>query len=339
MVRTLRRLLPILLVVTGATTVLTGTAAYAVDCTANSYKVCVQNNSALPVTYVDDWCWGDHGNPYEWDIDTESWVGQGCGSFYTAYVGGVSNPATDVDSVRADANCMTTINGVNYNRYGLGSHWHRYSYEAGVRKINVSAKYCYGPTGLYVSNSSFSSIRLSWTPIVSDSSNDGIGYGIYMNGTIIATRPRATTYIDINNLSPNTTYQFGVTMRRPYLESTPSIVYGTTGFPPPPLYPPETAPDTHPTVSYANLYYVNTFGEAPGKLGASVAGYVFPAYSNYVFCKKEWGVTTGPYGYNKWWLYTDLDTGGRAWISAYYLADYGNDEAYANGGGPIPLCG
>ncbi|WP_432838815.1 hypothetical protein [Dactylosporangium sp. CA-092794] len=71
-----------------------------------------------------------------------------------------------------------------------------------------------------------------------------------------------------------------------------------------------------------------------------MVGYVDANPFNYVFCKAEYGVTTGPYRYNKWWMYTDLDSpaGARGWISAYCLSNYGNDQVYANGGGEIPYC-
>jgi hypothetical protein len=51
-------------------------------------------------------------------------------------------------------------------------------------------------------------------------------------------------------------------------------------------------------------------------------------------------ITTGSGGaHNKWWLYTDLDSGrSRGWISAYYLRLWGDDVAKDNNGVDIPLC-
>jgi hypothetical protein len=60
----------------------------------------------------------------------------------------------------------------------------------------------------------------------------------------------------------------------------------------------------------------------------------------YVWCRR-WGgeVNDGRGNFNHWWLWTDLDTGGRGWISAYYIQGQGNDQAndmYT--GKPIPNC-
>ena len=45
--------------------------------------------------------------------------------------------------------------------------------------------------------------------------------------------------------------------------------------------------------------------------------------------------------YNHWWLKTDLDSGNpwkNQWVSAYYLARWGNDQAKDNKGRDIPKC-
>ncbi|MEV4752492.1 hypothetical protein AB0K21_39565 [Streptosporangium sp. NPDC049248] len=45
--------------------------------------------------------------------------------------------------------------------------------------------------------------------------------------------------------------------------------------------------------------------------------------------------------YNHWWLKTDLDSGDpwkNQWVSAYYLARWGNDQAKDNSGRDIPNC-
>ena len=64
---------------------------------------------------------------------------------------------------------------------------------------------------------------------------------------------------------------------------------------------------------------------------------------NYVFCKR-WGdeIGNGP-NYNHWWMMTDLDKvypgkSGRAYVSAYYLSRWGNDEARENHGNNLPVC-
>ncbi|MFR0355107.1 hypothetical protein [Streptomyces sediminimaris] len=63
------------------------------------------------------------------------------------------------------------------------------------------------------------------------------------------------------------------------------------------------------------------------------------AGSNYVYCRVWGDKVTGSYGYNHWWLRTDLDWTypGKPWqnqyIPAYGLSGQGNDQA--NG---IPDC-
>lgn len=63
------------------------------------------------------------------------------------------------------------------------------------------------------------------------------------------------------------------------------------------------------------------------------------AGSNYVYCRVWGDKVSGAYGYNHWWLLTDLDWtySGKPWrnqyIPAYGLSGQGNDQA--NG---IPDC-
>ncbi|MEO7020751.1 MAG: M23 family peptidase, partial [Ktedonobacteraceae bacterium] len=63
------------------------------------------------------------------------------------------------------------------------------------------------------------------------------------------------------------------------------------------------------------------------------------AGTNYVYCK-EWGANTSDNNgnFNHYWLWTDLDTGGKGWVSAYYLSRWGNDQAMDNSGNVIPDC-
>lgn len=87
-------------------------------------------------------------------------------------------------------------------------------------------------------------------------------------------------------------------------------------------------------------YWVDTFADAPGldAPGGSQTGTLY-AGTNYVFCK-VWGpeVREGD-AFNHWWLKTDLDEGPAGqWVSAYYLSNWGNDEAYDNDGNEIPDC-
>ncbi len=87
--------------------------------------------------------------------------------------------------------------------------------------------------------------------------------------------------------------------------------------------------------------WVDTYADASGfnsPTDTSPQG-TLNAGTNYVYCK-AWGrqVNDGN-AYNSWWMKTDLDTGeaGR-WVSAFYLSNWGNDEARDNAGTILPLC-
>ncbi|WP_222721663.1 M23 family metallopeptidase [Actinomadura sp. HBU206391] len=93
-------------------------------------------------------------------------------------------------------------------------------------------------------------------------------------------------------------------------------------------------------------YWVDTFADATGYRDAYMndAQGLLYAGTNYVYCK-TWGteVRVGTQ-YNHWWLRTDLDevypgkNGRGAFVSAYYLSRWGNDEARDNNGTVIPDC-
>ncbi|MFC8894850.1 M23 family metallopeptidase [Streptomyces cinereoruber] len=94
-------------------------------------------------------------------------------------------------------------------------------------------------------------------------------------------------------------------------------------------------------------YWVDTFANAVGYAQANTgdAQGVLNAGTNYVYCK-VWGqeIRDASGNYNHWWLRTDLDTvyagknGRGAYVSAYYLSRWGNDEARDNNGAVIPTC-
>ncbi|GGU92843.1 hypothetical protein GCM10010275_32570 [Streptomyces litmocidini] len=94
-------------------------------------------------------------------------------------------------------------------------------------------------------------------------------------------------------------------------------------------------------------YWVDTFADATGYAQANTNDPqgVLDAGTNYVYCK-VWGaeVRDGSGNYNHWWLRTDLDivyagkNGRGAYVSAYYLSRWGNDEARDNDGAVIPNC-
>ena len=94
-------------------------------------------------------------------------------------------------------------------------------------------------------------------------------------------------------------------------------------------------------------YWVDTFAPATGYAQANTADAqgVLNAGTNYVYCK-VWGqeIRDASGNYNHWWLRTDLDTvyagknGRGAYVSAYYLSRWGDDEARDNNGTVIPNC-
>lgn len=93
-------------------------------------------------------------------------------------------------------------------------------------------------------------------------------------------------------------------------------------------------------------YWVDTFANATGYAAANTADAqgVLNAGTNYVYCK-VWGARVGTASqFNHWWLRTDLDVvyagknGRNAYVSAYYLSRWGNDEARDNNGTVIPDC-
>ena len=117
---------------------------------------------------------------------------------------------------------------------------------------------------------------------------------------------------------------------------------GTSGnaYTGPIVAPPGGANPPAGTTPPSTKRWVNTFGSAPGYAGGwTRVGTLYANTSNYVFCK-EWGakITDSAGNYNQWWMWTDLDTGGQGWVSAYYLALWGNDQANDNSGNVIPNC-
>ncbi|WP_238006950.1 M23 family metallopeptidase [Dactylosporangium sp. AC04546] len=105
-----------------------------------------------------------------------------------------------------------------------------------------------------------------------------------------------------------------------------------SGNPPPTNPPPSGGP-----------YNVTTFANAPGYASATSTTQTgtLNAGTNYVYCK-YWGRNVGnSTSYNHWWLKTDLDSGSpwqNQYVSAYYLSNWGNDEALTDAGVTIPTC-
>jgi hypothetical protein len=115
---------------------------------------------------------------------------------------------------------------------------------------------------------------------------------------------------------------------------------------PPVVQPPNqglacAAPASWPTTrSYVNIFSTATGRAGPSNDCAAVGSSYTASNPQYVFCRR-WGGEVRDSGgaYNHWWLWTDLDTGGQGWISAYYIQGQGNDQADdINTGAAIPTC-
>ncbi|WP_327090500.1 hypothetical protein OIE66_07700 [Nonomuraea sp. NBC_01738] len=98
--------------------------------------------------------------------------------------------------------------------------------------------------------------------------------------------------------------------------------------------------------SYAKQYWVTTFGNAPAYAyddhgrWRSTPGTLYAGRS-FVYCK-IWRNTpySGAQGYNHYFILTELDApkGKEAFIPAYFLSNWGNDQAKLDDGRTIPNC-
>jgi hypothetical protein len=104
---------------------------------------------------------------------------------------------------------------------------------------------------------------------------------------------------------------------------------------PPPDAPPPmlcVAPASTPPASFR----INLFTTADGRSGpdsscAKVGSSFTTTNPQSISCRRYGGEVRDSAGnYNHWWLWTQLDqpAGQHAWISAYYIKNEGNDEAY-----------
>ena len=128
------------------------------------------------------------------------------------------------------------------------------------------------------------------------------------------------------------------------------VIDSRTCEPPPNPEPPPPPPYPAPTCSAQTRWpttksWINIFTTAIAKAGTnnscSTVGRNYTGSNpQYIWCRKWGGEVRDAQGnYNHWWLWTDLDTGGRGWISAYYIQGQGNDQANdKNTGKPIPNC-
>jgi hypothetical protein len=157
-----------------------------------------------------------------------------------------------------------------------------------------------------------------------------------------STSPGTTPVSGGNQSTPGTKKS---TPASPGVTPTPVPTPGVTPAPVPTPHPSSNLPappgGTSPSsASFPSAkWWVNTFGTAPGYRGGWQQVGVLYGNTNYVFCK-TWGaeISDSSGNYNHWWMWTDLDTGGQGWVSAYYLSKWGNDVAKDNSGNVLPNC-
>ncbi len=86
-------------------------------------------------------------------------------------------------------------------------------------------------------------------------------------------------------------------------------------------------------------YQAITFAPAPAYHAATTRTRVgtLPAGRHRVYCKRQGPEVGSAARHNRYWLRTDLN-GKHVYVSAYYLYEWGTDQATALGGTPIPTC-
>jgi hypothetical protein len=94
------------------------------------------------------------------------------------------------------------------------------------------------------------------------------------------------------------------------------------------------------TKSYINIWTTATGRNGTDNTCTQIGQSNTSTNPQYVWCRRWGGEVKDSNGnFNHWWLWTDLDTSGHGWISAYYIQGQGNDQAddmYT--GKPIPAC-
>jgi len=304
----------------------------------------VHDNSVYPVTYVQGWCNRDtstyeHESPYECSTDWSQW-------FITQ--GQASPTSQDPDAVRYDSNCVTSgyveltniVTGgkerANFviDRSNQSSLWVGYQNAIGkTTDIVIQNKVCAGPTGLHGTSTTTSSISLAWNPIPEAT------YNIYRDSLSNLRSTQAGSSFTDSGLQPNTTYTYYVTVKHTMFESPLVYVTLATSTPPPPP-PTQVSPDYYPGYSGAQYWPVTTFANATGYNPNGTSSGTLWAGTSYVLCKARAGTYVGAYGQNNLWLWTELDSpgGSYGWVPAYFLSNWGDNQAYTDYGAEIEWC-
>ncbi|MBZ9638768.1 serine/threonine-protein kinase [Streptomyces sp. PSKA30] len=98
---------------------------------------------------------------------------------------------------------------------------------------------------------------------------------------------------------------------------------------------PEASPDPEMTKVWVTTFKDGPIRTSPSRNSERIG--TLNAGRHYVFCRTQGATVTENGVYNSWWLWTELNEGGKkGWVSAYYIN--GNDQAEAEDGTDIPDC-
>ncbi|WP_155368075.1 hypothetical protein [Catellatospora vulcania] len=306
---------------------MTASPAAAGPCTV--YPCKTVNNTNRFVELADDWCYGDTSPEFE---DYACPPGQP--RVVTPY-----GTFWDADAFQSQTGCVTraqlrdgtdsiTVASWDDDRRGKPSIWHKFG---DGRILKITYKQCYGQ-GVSATSTS-NSVTLYWNGI------PGVTYRVYRFGTHVWSG-QGGMFTDAG-LGAGTSYSYEVSTNSPYTYDgvhTP-ISVTTNNTPPPDVPPAGTAPTWIPNTAGMGYYYATTFANTDGLLGSDYRGTLW-AGTSYFRCSAPAGYVEGEYGFNHYWMWTDLDTpwGSTGWVSAYYLANWPSDVVKADNGADIPPC-
>ncbi|TVL89788.1 serine/threonine-protein kinase [Streptomyces sp. SAJ15] len=98
---------------------------------------------------------------------------------------------------------------------------------------------------------------------------------------------------------------------------------------------PEASPDAEMTKVWISTFKDGPIRRSPSRNSERIG--TLNAGRHYVFCRTQGATVTENGVYNSWWLWIELNEGGKkGWVSAYYIN--GNDRAEAEDGTDIPDC-
>lgn len=233
------------------------TSAKSAPATETDMDVQLINATSMKVRYATEWCDANTNNVFLEDI--EDWTLCTMPGQEVRTLPGNATADVDMDGMRFDANCVTTVY-VDYvifagrsetrDRRGVGSVWVNYEYSSAdepdfVEDVTITSKICYGPEYFTASNITYSSVTLSWAPISgTGTGRTPVSYTLQRevsSGSGVWTTLTSGFISHIfaqSGLSPNTRYVFRVRHERMgNLSEWKAIELETT---PRPLPPPVT---------------------------------------------------------------------------------------------------